>query len=116
MTDTNKPVSLGGRPTKIQEAETKHTKAQAKIDLAMAKLTDPAIAQLEKLMASITDHKVNHQLVIIERILSFNKEYMKAKLDAELGATSPKINKSNKDPEEWVAPTLDLSSLTETLN
>ncbi len=104
--------NLGGRPTLEKQAETGHTKAERKIDLEMSKLSLKAVKHLAKMMNGINDYKENTQLAIITKILSENKDYMKAKRALEAESKIPKESDTQDDMDEDDLPCLDLSAPT----
>ncbi len=104
--------NLGGRPTLEQEADTKNTKSEVKVDLEMGKLTLKAVKHLTKMMNNVDTFKENTQLAIVFKILDKNKDYMKAKRAFEAESKIPKESDTQDDMDEDDLPCLDLSAPT----
>lgn len=101
---TIKDTDPAGRPTLAKQAENAHTRAEVRVDLEFGKLTLKALKHLSKMVNKIETYKENIQLSLIDKVLSGNKDYMKAKRELEL---------ENKNKEDLVDETEDETIMIE---
>ncbi len=86
--------NLGGRPSKAQQAENGHVRADDKLEIEMGKLTLDAAKHLKKMMGKIESYKENTQLTLCNTIIKGHKDYMKAMKEDQLS------NNPKESPEE----------------
>lgn len=76
-------------PPLKEQAFNANSRAEIRVDKEIGKLSLAAVKHLAKMMGNIEKYKENTQLSIISRILTSNKDYMKAvrELEAQKNAT-----------------------------